>query len=345
MRTDPRFLLRLCGLAAVFIAPALVIPALVAPAEAASLRSLVVLSSPMVRLSDLFDDAGPNAERVLGPAPQPGARVTVPAQQLAAIAHQFGVAWEPSSDRDQVVLERPARALARSEITDALHAALTDAGAGQDCAIALSSFSAPAVAADTPLHAVVEQIDFDAATSHFTATLGLTAPGMPPRHLTVSGHAWPMVEVPVAALQLPAGTHIGAGDIRLERVRRDQIPGDVVRDLAEVEGMALRHAAAAGRPIPRADLIRPPLVQRGLPVRVTLDQPGLSMVVQGQALQDGMLGAVVRVVNPLSHAVVDAEVTGPQAARVMPGSFPEVPPSIDGLSNGLAQTTNFGGQP
>ena len=309
-------------------------PGLAAPAAAASLRDLVVLSGPVVRLSDLFDDAGPNGERVLGPAPQPGGRITVPARQLAAIAQQFGVAWQPASNDDQVVLERPARALARTEIVNALRDALAEAGAGPDCAIALDSLAAPPVAADGALHATVEQIDFDAASSHFAALLGLAAPGMKARHLNVSGHAWPMVDVPVAALPIAAGSRIQTGDLRIEHRRRDQIPGDAVRDPSEAEGMMLRHAAIAGRPIPRADLVRPPLVQRGLPVRVTLDQPGISMVVQGQALQDGMLGAVVRVVNPLSHAVVDAEVTGPQAARVMPGSLPEVPPNANGLSAG-----------
>lgn len=327
-------------LALLLLASALATPV----AKAASLRDLVVLSGPVVRLSDLFDDAGPNGERVLGPAPQPGGRVTVPAHQLAAIARQFGVAWQPASDSDQVVLERPARSLARTEIVAALRDALAEAGAGPDCAIALDSVATPPVAADGALRPTVEQIDFDAANSHFTAMLGFAAPGMKTKYLHVSGHAWPMVDVPVAALPIAAGSRIQTGDLRIEHMRRDQVPGDTVRDPREAEGMMLRHAAIAGRPIPRADLARPPLVQRGLPVRVTLDQPGISMVVQGQALQDGMLGAVVRVVNPLSHAVVDAEVTGPQTARVMPGSYPEVPPNASGLTNGLASLSP-GGQP
>jgi flagella basal body P-ring formation protein FlgA len=336
---SPRLALLL--LAAVLGAPA---------AEAASLRDLVVLSGPVVRLSDLFDDAGPNGERVLGPAPQPGARITVPSHQLAAIARQFGVAWQPSSDSDQVVLERPARSLARTEIIAALRDALAAAGAGPDCAIALNSVSTPPVAADGALRPTVEQIDFDAASSHFTAMLGFAAAGMKTRYINVSGHAWPMVDVPVAALPIAAGSRIQTGDLRIEHLRRDQVPGDTVRDPGEAEGMMLRHAVSAGRPIPRADLARPPLVQRGLPVRVTLDQPGISMVVQGQALQDGMLGAIVRVVNPFSHAVVDAEVTGPQTARVLPGSVPEVPPNGNGqpgggMMGGAMSSLSLGGTP
>jgi hypothetical protein len=61
--------------------------------EAATLRPLVTLSGPMVHLRDLFEDAGPNADRVLGPGPGPGGRIIVGATQLGAIARQFGVDW------------------------------------------------------------------------------------------------------------------------------------------------------------------------------------------------------------------------------------------------------------
>ena len=50
--------------------------------QAASLRSAVTLEHPMVRVADLFDDAGPAASRVLGAGPQPGARLVVEAAQL-----------------------------------------------------------------------------------------------------------------------------------------------------------------------------------------------------------------------------------------------------------------------
>lgn len=300
-------------------------------AAAATLRGMVSLSDGVVRLADLFDDAGPNAERVLGPAPPPGGRITVPARQLAAIARQYGVAWQPLSADDEVVLERPARSLARTEIIDALRGALVEAGAGADCAVALNNFVTPAVATDTNIHPMVEQIDFDAATSHFTATIGLATAGQAPQHVRVSGHAWPMVDVPVAAARITPGAPIHASDLRIQRMRADQLHGDVVRDPAEADGMMLHHTVLGGQPLLRADLIRPPLVARGAPVRMTLDQPGISLTLQGQALQDGGMGAVVRVLNPSSSAVLDAEVTGPQTVRVTPGSLPETGPQPPGM--------------
>jgi flagellar basal body P-ring formation protein FlgA len=55
----------------------------VASADAATLRSVTTLHSAVVRLSDLFDDAGAGADRVLGPGPGAGGRIVVEAAHSA----------------------------------------------------------------------------------------------------------------------------------------------------------------------------------------------------------------------------------------------------------------------
>ncbi len=57
----------------------LAIVAVITPVRAATLRPMTTLSAPVVLLGDLFDDAGANAARVLGPAPRPGQRIVVEA--------------------------------------------------------------------------------------------------------------------------------------------------------------------------------------------------------------------------------------------------------------------------
>jgi hypothetical protein len=59
-----------------------------ASADAATLRTMTTLHAPVVRLSDLFDDAGAGADRVLGPGPGAGGRIVVEAAQLGAIARR-----------------------------------------------------------------------------------------------------------------------------------------------------------------------------------------------------------------------------------------------------------------
>src|SRR3954451_18194883 len=106
-----------------------------ANAEAATLRSMTTLHASVVRLSDLFDDAGPNADRVLGPGPGAGGRIVVEAAQLRAIARQFAVDWRPASTADRSVLDRPGRPLRRQDVLDAVKNALVAAGASGDCEV------------------------------------------------------------------------------------------------------------------------------------------------------------------------------------------------------------------
>jgi flagella basal body P-ring formation protein FlgA len=104
-----------------------------AHAEAATLRAMTTLHAPVVLLSDLFDDAGANAEKVLGPGPGAGGRIVVEAAQLGAIARQFGVDWRSASSADRAVLDRPGRPLRHNDVVDAVRSALIDGGASADC--------------------------------------------------------------------------------------------------------------------------------------------------------------------------------------------------------------------
>src|SRR5690349_3705820 len=113
--------------------------------EAATLRTMTTLHSSIVKLSDLFDNAGSNSERVLGPGPGAGGRIVVEAPQLAAIARQFGVDWHPASSGDRAVLDRPGRPLRRDEVLEAVRNALMGRGASADCDIELADFNAPLV--------------------------------------------------------------------------------------------------------------------------------------------------------------------------------------------------------
>ena len=107
--------------------------------QAAMLRPLTLLASPVVLLSDLFDDAGEQAARPLGPAPAPGQSIVVEAPQLAAIARQFGVAWHPASPGDRSILQRRGTALPREAVVAAVRATLAAQGAGEGAGRATST--------------------------------------------------------------------------------------------------------------------------------------------------------------------------------------------------------------
>ncbi|MBV8398495.1 MAG: flagellar basal body P-ring formation protein FlgA [Acetobacteraceae bacterium] len=296
------------------------------PATAATLRPQTTLTGPVVRLSDLFDDAGPASQRVLGPGPVPGGRIVVEAAQLAAIARQFGVEWRPASPADRAVLDRPGRMLPREQVIDALRSALEAAGAPAGCDIELPGFASPLVPAESTAQPVATQMDYDAASSRFTAILSVTGDGMAPINMRLGGRALETLQLPVAAERLMAGTLLRASDIRVARIRASLVRSEVARLPADAIGRIVRHTVPAGQPLPLADLDAPPLVQKGAIVLIQLDSPGLTLTGQGQALEPGAIGQRIRVLNPSSRAVIEAEVIGPNRVRVEPDAIPLVPP-------------------
>jgi flagella basal body P-ring formation protein FlgA len=294
------------------------------PVAASTLRPMVTLTDAVVRLSDLFDDAGPLAARVLGPGPAPGTRLVVEAAQLAAIARQFNVDWRPASPSDRVVLDRPGRTLPRRDVIEALRVSLEGAGYSSDCDIDLPGFNPPIVAAEIAAQVTVEQFEQD-PDGHFTASVAVFSEGLPPMRLRVVGRAQETVEVPVATRRLLPGTLLRPEDIHMARVRTGLIQTEVAHSESDAVGHVVRHLSMPGQAFPLADLARPAVVVRGARVALSLQTAGIDVSAQGIAMEAGGIGDQIGVRNALSGAIVQAEVTGPGTARVAPGAEPLTP--------------------
>jgi flagellar basal body P-ring formation protein FlgA len=304
------------------VLPVLAMICAAATADAATLRPAVTLHGPTVFLRDLFEDAGPNADRLLGPGPGPGGRIIVESAQLGAIARQFGVEWRPVSRADRSVLEWPGRPMRREDALDAVRAALRAAGAAPDCMIDMAGFTPPIVPLEASPRPAVAQMDYDAATGRFTALLSITGEGMEPITARIGGRVEEMVELPVPTKRLPPGAVVQPDDVHMGRVNVTAVRTEVVRALSQAVGMQLKRQVLPGQPLGVADLMRPAVVQRDSIVRMELDSRGLSLTGQGVALEAGAIGERIRVRNPVSRAVVEAEVVEPGVVRVFPGIGP-----------------------
>jgi flagellar basal body P-ring formation protein FlgA len=289
------------------------------------LRPMTTLHGPFVRLSDLFAHAGPAGDRVLGPGPAPGGRIVVASRQLAYIARSYDVDWRPASPADRAVLTWPGRAFTRAEAMPPLLAALHGAGAGRHSVIVLDRFDPPLVPLAPVLTPVISALAYDPGSGRFSAVLTLSAPDLTPFSVPLAGRVEATVRLPVAAARLPAGTVLAAGDIRLVRRRLSTVPGGAVLQASEAIGQQLRQAAPAGEPLLRADLGPPVLVRKGAAVLIRVESPGLALTASGRALDAGGAGDRIRVLNPVSHAVLEALVTGPGKVRVLPGAPPLIP--------------------
>jgi flagella basal body P-ring formation protein FlgA len=293
-----------------------------ADADAATLRTMTTLHAPVVLLSDLFDDAGANAGRVLGPGPGAGGRIVVEAAQLSAIARQFGVDWRAASGADRAVLERPGRPLRRDDVLKAVRDALVAAGASGDCDVELAGFTPPLVPFEADPRAVVSDLDLDSGIGRFSAVLSVTGEAMEPLHVRVTGRVDDTMELPVSTTRLLPGSVLGPDDVRMARVHVTTIRGEVVRRPVDAIGMQAKRQIASGQPLGAADLMRPSMVVKGATVLIVLDGPGIALTAQGQAMDSGAIGERIHVLNPVSRAVVEAEVIGPDRVRVAPNTLP-----------------------
>lgn len=290
--------------------------------EMAAPRPLAVVEEPVLRLGDVFENAGPRAGQAIGAAPAPGRRLVLDATQLAALARAHGLPWRPLSANERAVVERPGRALPREEIDAALRADLIRLGLDPDAEIDLGQFLPPVVPPAALAHLSAENTALDAATGRFSATLVVLAEGMPMLRLRLAGRAVPTQHAVVATRRIGLGETVGAGDVRLVRLRAERVRPGTAQRLDEVVGQRLRRPMAADMPFAAADLSAPSLVEKNALVTMVLEAPGLSLSVQGRALEAAPRGALVSVMNLASRSVVEGEVIGPGRVRVAMGAAP-----------------------
>ena len=146
---------------------------------------------------------------------------------------------------------------------------------------------------------------------------------MEPINLRIAGEVDDTIELPVATARLPS-RHRAARRGRAHGARaRPLVHGEVVhRDRAMPLACSSSGRWLPGSRLRSSDLTRPAMVQKGASVLMLLDSPGIALTAQGQALEAGAIGERIRVLNPVSRAVVEAEVIGPDRVRVAPGAMP-----------------------
>ena len=126
-------------------------------------------------------------------------------------------------------------------------------------------------------------------------------------------------------IQLGMGTVVEPGDLRMSRRPLDRLSGAVARRADQAVGMQLRQMVPAGAPFVLASLRPPVLVRKGAAVLIRIDRPGIALTAEGRALEPGGAGDAIRVLNPLSHAVLRARVIATGEVRVAPDAPPLVP--------------------
>jgi flagellar basal body P-ring formation protein FlgA len=293
-------------------------------AEAApTLRPASIVEGAVIRLGDLFADAGGAASDILAPAPPPGAHTIFDAAWLAAAAREHQLDWQPSSRLDQASVTRATRAVAAETIIARL---IEEIGMRESVAGAELQLDNPAlrllVAAEAPNSIAIDGLAIEPRSGRFSAFIAAPAGSTEAERQHVTGRLVRMIDLPVLSHAMAPGDTIAADDIETMRVRAERLGADAMLDRHGLLGKTPRHSLRPHEPLRAGDVQAPILVHKGDLVTIVLETPALRLTAQGKALEDGAMGATLHIANTKSSRVIDARVTGPSTAAV------ETPPLL-----------------
>lgn len=296
-----------------------------------TIKPEVTLPGPYIRLGELAVIDSDNQDRAkiigdikLGSAPPPGSHVVLTAEMLGARlagsgADLSGVRWQvpPAMTiytAGQTVSGETLLAAAEAAIKERLGIA-----AGRE------TMETTVAALTTPHDVIVPlgQTDFKA---DIPAGIRFNTPTTVNVTINVNGHPFSAVgvkfnvkayqNVVVTARSMAAFEVITPDSLRLERFDIGRLTG-YITDSAKVLGLRTRRPVTAGTPLCEAAIEKPPVVKRGSAVTVLARVGEIVVTANGQALQEGSEGAIIRVQNLNSNKIINARVVDGATVQVI----------------------------
>ena len=119
-----------------------------------------------------------------------------------------------------------------------------------------------------------------------------------------------LMDVVISTKSLSRNVKIDRNDVKLVKRRFNRTPSNIISSLDDVVGMKLRTSVKLNTEISKNMVKRIPMVKKGKPVRIILDNGLMSLTTIGLSEQDGMQGDLIKVRNESSKKVIYVRVMG-----------------------------------
>jgi flagellar basal body P-ring formation protein FlgA len=300
-----------------------------------ALRASVTVSSDVVRIGDILDNAGTAALIAIYRAPDLGTTGSLPTEKVLATLQAHQVIGVDTKDIKTISVTRLSRPLPATEIELQVGRALEHRhGLGDAANIALTfdrgmrdmQLEASNTGALQPVSTWYEPRSgrFDVSFEIGNDT------GAMPTTLHFTGTAIETVEAAVLARDVERSEVLKSSDVIAQRRPRAEVGSDAAaRHLAV--GMQMRKQLRAGQALRVSDLAKPDLVQRDDNVILIYESTGLYLTIRGKALEGGTEGDVVNVLNLQSKRTVSGVVIGRGQVAITIAT-PRLPPATDASS-------------
>ena len=278
------------------------------------LRGNVTVSSDIVRVGDIIDNAGSAAQIAIYRAPDLGTTGSLPVPQVLNALRAHQVIGVDARDLKEISVTRLARTIDSKDIEAQVARALERRnGLGDAANLALTFDRDPGdirLDASNTGNMQAAAVRYDSRNTRFDITFEIASEnGAAPTKLRFTGTAVETVEAAVLARNVERGEVVKSSDVLVERRPKAEVGTDATsRDRAV--GMQARRQLRAGQAMKVADLAKPDLVTRDQNVTLIYETPGLYLTVRGKALEGGTEGDVVNVMNLQSKRTVSGTVTG-----------------------------------
>jgi flagella basal body P-ring formation protein FlgA len=277
------------------------------------LRASVSVSSDVVRIGDVVDNAGTAAQIAIYRAPDLGTTGSLPTAQVISALRAHQVIGVDTRDLREISVTRLARTLDAKDIASQVARALEHRNGLGDAANLSLTFDrdvqdmrleASNTGAMQPMSS-----RYDARSGRFDVSFEIGNDSGAPTRLRFTGSAIETVEAAILARDVERNEVLKSSDVVIERRPKLAIGNDAAsRDRAV--GMQMRKALRAGAALRTADLAKPDLVQRDQTVTLIFQSGGLYLTIRGKALEGGTEGDVVSVLNLQSRRTVTGTVVG-----------------------------------
>ncbi|HEX7883407.1 MAG TPA: flagellar basal body P-ring formation chaperone FlgA [Afipia sp.] len=290
---------------------------------APALRANVTVSSDVVRIGDVVENAGTAAQIAIFRAPDLGTTGSLPTQQLLSVLRTHEVIGVQTHDIREVSITRSSRTLVSKEIEQQIARVLERRNGLGDAGNISVTFERDL--RELQLDAAhtgdmrATTVRYDPRNGRFDITFEIANDvTYTPTKLRFTGTALETVEAAVLTRAVERNDILKSSDVVIERRPKTEVGNDVANRDRSV-GMQVRKQMRAGQALKATDLSKPDMVSRDQAVTLIYETPGLYLTGRGKAVDSGTEGDIVNVVNLQSKRTVQGVVTGPgQVSIIIP---------------------------
>ncbi|MBY0532776.1 MAG: flagellar basal body P-ring formation protein FlgA [Xanthobacteraceae bacterium] len=288
---------------------------------ASALKPEVTVTGDLVRVGDILENPGANANQAIFKAPALGASGTIQVHRVIEALRAHGIVVVDTRNLTEVLVSRASRSVTLSELGRVIAEAAAkryEIANASDLSVTFDRHMNPLQAEPNVTDAPrVVSVVVDQRNNRFEAIVdmpGSIALRRSPVRFT--GTLVETAEVVTLARAIPRGETIRESDIVVERLPRAEVVADALSRTEQVVNQAARRALRSGQTLRAADLMKPQIVSRDDAVTIVYRTKAVTLTLRGKSMGNGAEGETISVLNPQSKRVVQATVTAPGVVMV-----------------------------